>query len=50
MDSNSIWVRIVREKYVRNNDFFNFFKKKKKKKISLFGRKLVNIENIFKLG
>ena len=47
MDSNSIWVRIVREKYVRNDNFFNIFKKKK---ISLFGRKLVIIENILKLG
>ena len=40
MDSNSIWVRIVREKYVRNNDFFNFFKKKKKKKDFIVWKKV----------
>ena len=29
LDTNSIWVRIVREKYVRNNNFFNVLKKKR---------------------
>ena len=47
MDNNSIWVRIMREKYIKNN---NFFKIPKKKRDSIVWKEVVNIKNILKLG
>ena len=47
MDSNSIWVRNVREKYVRNDNFFNIFKKKKN---FIVWKKVSNYRKYIKIG
>ena len=46
MDNDSIWARIMRDKYVKNN---NFFRISKKEGDPLFGKKLLIIKNILEL-
>lgn len=47
IDKDSIWVRIMRDKYVKNNNFFH--DSKKKIETLLFGKILLIIENIMGL-
>ena len=47
MDNNSIWVRIMREKYIKNN---NFFRIPKKKRDSIVWKEVVNHIKYIQVG
>ena len=46
MDNNSIWTRIMQDKYIKNN---NFSISQKRLEIRICGKKLLIIENILGL-
>ena len=47
MDNNSIWVRIMREKYIKNN---NFFRIPKKKRDSIVWKEVDNHKKYIEVG